>query len=128
MKGNCITIRYYVMSFVLGPTYVKYDYIYKNGSLCRKSNTVNIEKVYAGGKITKVFIVNKKLTTYKSVSGNTKAYTLKKGKAVLVDKCYCNGKSLWVRLKYKGKYGWLKAVNGYKGENNKQFSNVTYAG
>ena len=128
IKGNTITTRYYVMSFVLGPCYVRYSYTYKNGTLVRTSNITNFEKLYSYGRLTKTFYANKNLTAYTSVSAGKKAFTVKRGGAVLVDKCYCNGKSMLVRVKYKGKYGWIKAAKGYPGESNKQFSNVMYAG
>lgn len=128
INGNSITVRYYVMSFALGPCYVTYNYLYKNGTLCRTSNTANFEKIYSYGKITNTFISNKMITAYTSVSAKRKAFTMKKGAIVQVDKCYCNGKSFLIRVKYKGKYGWIKAQKGYLDEKNRQFSNVTYAG
>ncbi|WP_373219426.1 hypothetical protein [Ruminococcus sp. 5_1_39BFAA] len=128
INGNKITTEYYIMSYVLGPCSVKYNYTYKNGTLKRTSNVTKFDGIYSYGKDTRIFYANKKLTAYTATNAKTKAFTVKKGTAVQVDKCYCNGKSMLVRVKYKGKYGWIKAAKGYPGESNKQFSNVTYAG
>lgn len=128
ISGNTITTRYYVMSYVLGSCYIKYNYKYKDGTLKRTSNTTNFEKIYSYGRPTKTFYANKTLTAYTTVGASKKAFTVKKGAAVMVDKCHCNGTKMLVRIRYKGKYGWIKAMRGYQGENNKQFSNVTYAG
>lgn len=128
IKGNTITTRFYVMSYVLGPCYVQYKYTYKNGTLKRTSAITNFEKIYSYGKPTTTFYANKALTAYTSAKSSNKAFTIKRGEAVKVDKCYMSGGKMRVRIEYKGKYGWIKAVKGYPGETNKQFSNVTYAG
>lgn len=129
VKDNTMTVKYYVMSFVVGPCYIKYNYTYENGTLKRTSNVGNFDKFYYSyGKEKKIFYANKSQTAYTSPNEKSRAFTVKKGDAVYIDKCYCNGKKMLVRVRYKGKIGWIRAAEEYPGEKNKQFSNVTYAG
>lgn len=128
VNGNSITTEFYIMSYVLGPCQVRFNYAYKNGTLKRTSPTANFTKIYSYGKPTKTFYANKTLTAYSTPAATKKAFSVKRGAAVVVDKCYMSSGRMLVRIKYNGKYGWIKAVKGYPGESNKQFSNATYAG
>lgn len=128
ISGNTITTEYRLSTYVLGYCTVRYKYSYKDGTLKRTSSTANFHETYSRGKKTRTFYANKNLTAYTSTKATKKAFTIKRGAAVQVDKCYCLSGKMLVRVKYKGKYGWLKAAKGYSGESNKQFSNVIYAG
>lgn len=130
ISGNTITTEYYISSYVLGYCTVRYKYSYKDGTLKRTSSTANFSETYSYGKKTKTFYANKNLTAYTSTRATKKAFTVKRREAVQVDKCYCSGGKMLVRIKYKGKYGWLKAIKGktWPKEIDKQFSNVAYAG
>lgn len=124
VNGNTITTKYNIMSYVLGPCYVSYNYRYKGGTLKRTSATTSFDKSI----LNKTFYANKTLTAYTSTKTNKKSFSVKRRAAVKVDKCYISGGKMLVRVKYKGRYGWIKAMNGYHGEANKQFSNIYYAG
>jgi hypothetical protein len=129
ISGNSLTVQYYSMSWSLGPSCVNYTYTYKDGTLKRTSNTARFTEIYSAGKDTKTFYANKNLTAYTSASAQEKAFTVKKGKAVVVDKCYANGKVMFIRVKYNGKYGWIKGLaHCPTKDSDKLFSNVTYAG
>lgn len=127
VSGNTIYTEAYLMSWSIGPCYVRYNYTCKSGTLKRTSNTTNFYKVYSNGKNTRTFYANRNLTVYTSTAGTKKAYTIPKKAKITIDKCYTNGKTMMIRVKYKGKYGWLKPTKSYK-EQYRQFSNTTLAG
>lgn len=128
VKGNTLYTEYYVMSWSTGPSTIKVNYTYKNGTLKRTGNTYQYKENYSYGKKTTTFYANKSLAATTGANSSKKAFTVKKGGKVTVSKCYSNGKKMLIQVKYKGKYGWIKALNGYPGYGNGQFSNVTYAG
>jgi hypothetical protein len=125
IKGNTLTTKYYSMSWVLGPCYMSYTYTYKNGTLQRTSAVTTFSTIYSYGKNTRTFYANRTLVVYSTVNTTKRAFSVPKGAAVTVDKCYMAGGNMYVRVKYKGKYGWLKACTSYSQQ---QFSNATYAG
>lgn len=128
VNGKNIKVRFYVMSWALGPTTIDYIYSYKDGTLKRTSTYGKYHEIYSYGKKTRKFTVNKTITAYKAADGKTKAFVLKRRNTVTVTKCrFINGK-MYIQLKYKGKTGWIKAQNKYLREDQKQFSNATYAG
>lgn len=122
-----LTARFYVMSYSLGPSYVDYTYAYQSGTLKRTSTTGSF--YYPTGKKTRALTVNKAMSAYKTAGSNTRAFTLKKGSRVTLGNCWVNGGRVYLQVKYNGKYGWVKALNKAPQNNNdKQFSNVQYAG
>ncbi|MDO4273803.1 MAG: hypothetical protein Q4D16_09040 [Eubacteriales bacterium] len=129
MNGNNVKARFYVMSYSLGPAYIDYNYVYQDGTLKPTSKTGSYYRVYTGGKTNSAFITNKTIQAYRAAGSSQKAFTLKKGNKVTIDKCWVNGKQMYIRVKYNGKSGWIKASAKTPVNNkDKQFSNVTYAG
>lgn len=128
VSGNTMYTEYYLMSWALGPCNIRVNYAYKSGTLKRTSNAYYYSSIYSYGKKTKTFYANKAITAYTSVSVSKRAFTMSKNKAVQIVSCYCNGNKMLIKVKYNGKYGWIKAQTEYKGEDGKTFSNTTYAG
>jgi hypothetical protein len=129
VKGNTITTEYSLMSWALGYCSLNYTYAYKNGTLQRTSAVSNIYTLYSSKKNTTTYYANRTLVTYSAVNTTKKAFSIPKGAAVTVDKCFMGGGNMYIRVKYKGKYGWLKAgTSPYTTNCKKQFSNVVYAG
>lgn len=122
-----VTARFYVMSYSLGPSYVDYTYVYQSGTLKRTSSTGSF--YFTSGKNTRTLTVNKAMSAYKTAGSSNRAFTLKKGSQVTLGKCWVNSGRVYLQVKYNGKYGWIKALNKAPQTNNdKQFSNVQYAG
>lgn len=130
VTGNTIYTENTVMSYSLGSSTVRFKYSYQGGTLKRTGNTAKYYKIYAGGKNTRKFYANKSLAVYTSVNTKTRAFTVKKGAAVTVDRCYTNGKKMLIHVTCSGNQGWIKAGTFSTSVDNskKQFSNVTYAG
>lgn len=126
VSGNSIKARFHLMSYTLGASQYTYTYKYKGGTLKRSSDTGNVETMYTMSGQTKVMTAGKELKAYTSVKGKKKAFTVKKGEKVTVNKIYQGKYGVWIGVKYKGKSGYLKCDK--KHPNPLTFSNAAYAG
>ncbi len=123
VKGNRIYTKQYLMSITLGHFVAEICYEYKNGTLKRTSNSYDVTEMWADGKNGDLFKASKKIKAYKTVKAEKIAFTVPKGKSVKVVKCYHNGKKMLFKVRYNGKYGWIKAIS-----DGQIFSNVVLAG
>lgn len=128
VSGNTIKVQFYLMSWTLGPSYYRYNYTYKDGTLKRSNTIGTIYVVYARGGKTKNFTAGKTITAYTSASAKKVAYTLRQGSRIVVDKIYRGSYGTWIRGKYNGKFGWIKCTDHYPINEPQMFTNVGYAG
>lgn len=128
VKGNTITAQVFIMSYTLGVSYYEFDYVYKNGTLKPKSTIGRVSKIFSQGGEVKKLTVNRKINVYSSAKATKKVFTLKKGNKVVVDKIYHGAYGEWIRIKFKGKTGWMKCADSLQITTPKYFSNIMYAG
>lgn len=128
INGNKIVAQFYLMSYTLGPSWYRYRYIYKNGTLKRTDKIGTVYKVYSFGKPNKIFKAAKSIPVYHSVKAKKIAFTLGKGNRVTTDKIYRGANGTMLRIKYKGTYGWIKCAENSLDTNLPIFSNVSYVG
>lgn len=125
INGNTFTVRYGMMSYSLGGCTVEYNYAYKNGKLLRTSYYGKLVNISKGQTNTKLLTAKRNLTAYSMPGTNKKAFTIKKGAPVKIMQVWKKGSSMYIKLMYGGRYGWIKAA----GINTpQQFSDVFYAG
>ncbi len=82
-----------------------YDYKLKNGKFVLKNTTAKVISKWHKGK----FVVNKKITFYKKAGSTKKAFTIKPGTAVKLQKMKLLNKTYYLQFKYGKKIGWIKA-------------------
>lgn len=126
ISGNKINAEFSLMSYTLGSSYYTYTYKYKNGTLKRSGDIGNVENMYTMSGVAKIMTAGKELKAYTSVKGKKKAFTVKKGGKVTVNKIYQGKYGVWIGVKYKGKNGYIKCVKKYSSP--PLFSNAGYAG
>ncbi len=122
VSNNTLKAYATLYSYTLGKINTRFEYVYSKGTLKKSPTTGWINKITQKkkGKLisSRTLEVNKSLTAYKSSTSNKKAFGLKKGNKVSVDRIYFSSKyGMRVRVKYKKKYGWIKGStskkNGY---------------
>ena len=128
VKGNTFIADYGLETYSFSQARVRYYYKYTNGTLKRTSRIGSFWEI--GFKTAPRSLTTRiKLTAYKSQTSDRKAFTIPAGKSVRIDKCYWNKYYMRFRVKYNGRYGWVKAATrGYEIENrgmfSKQFRNI----
>lgn len=128
VDGNTLHTRFFLMSWSTGVSNINVDYKYKSGSLKRTSNTFIYEGLHTLDGNASTFKAGKVIKAYTSVKSVKKAFTIPKNARVAVTKCYNNGKTMMIQVKYKGKYGWIKPQTVYANQSSRQFANAFYAG
>ncbi|BBF42582.1 hypothetical protein lbkm_1266 [Lachnospiraceae bacterium KM106-2] len=95
----------------LGCYFIDMKYQIKSGTLVKvKQNTYPASNVWKSSKYT----LTKKITFKKTRTGKVKAFTLKKGTKVYLNRVFCkkDGDTMYIQVKTKaGKYGWMKITN-----------------
>ncbi|MGO4946783.1 hypothetical protein ACTQ50_10360 [Blautia sp. Sow4_E7] len=125
MSGNKITVRYGMMSYSLGGCSIDYNYTYKNDKLVRTSYYGKLISISKRQGKPNVLIAKRKLVAYTVPGTKKKAFTIKKGGSVKIMQVWKKTTSLYIKVKYESKYGWIKAAGI---NTSQQFSNVVYAG
>lgn len=129
IKGNFMRAEVYTMSETMGGSKYRFSYVYKNGTLKRKSAVGAVQEVHGRGELVQNhLIVNKDLTLYKSPRSNQIAFTLKKGDVVSTSKVYTGKYGQWSQIKYNGKKGWIKWADKITYPLNPPFENIMYVG
>lgn len=125
MNGNTITVRYGMMSYSLGGCDVDYNYTYKNGRLVRTSYYGKLIGISKEQGKANVLTAKRNLTACTAPGTTRKAFTIKKGGSVKIMQVWKKDASLYIKVMYGGKYGWIKAAGL---NTSQQFSDVVYAG
>lgn len=125
MNGNTITVRYGMMSYSLGGCNIDYNYTYKNGKLVRTSYYGKLISISKKQGNSNVLTAKRNLIAYTAPGTAKKSFTIKKGESVKILQVWKKNTSLYIKVLYGGKYGWIKAAGI---NTSKQFSDVAYAG
>lgn len=128
VKGNTLTVDYFVNAFSFSISKVRYYYRYTNGSLKQTSQIGTFQSINFKSA-PRSLTTRIKLTAYKSQTSGQKAFTIPAGKSIRIDKCYWNKNYMRFRVWYNGRYGWVKAATSTYEKNNvgsfsRQFKNV----
>lgn len=128
VNGNTFAVDYFFESYALSNVKVRYNYKYVNGAL-KKTSAIGTFKKISFKSAPRSLTTKTKLTAYKSTTSDKKAFTIPAGKSVKIDRCYCGKNYMRFRVKYSGKYGWVKAAtSGYEiinyGMFSRQFKNI----
>ena len=128
IKGNTLTVDYFVNAFSFATSKVRYYYRYSNGSLKQTSQIGTFQSINFKSA-PRSLTTRIKLTAYKSQTSGQKAFTIPAGKSIRIDKCYWNKNYMRFRVRYNGRYGWVKAATSTYEKNNvgsfsRQFKNV----
>lgn len=125
MSGNTITVRYGMMSYSLGGCNIDYNYTYKSGKLVRTSYYGKLVGISKKQGTSNVLTAKRNLTAYTAPGTTRKAFTIKKGGVVKIMQVWKKDTSLYIKVMYGSKYGWIKAAGV---NTSQQFSDVVYAG
>lgn len=125
MSKNTITVRYGMMSYSLGGCSIDYNYTYKNGKLVRTSYYGKLINISKRQKNSNILTAKRNLSAYTAPRTNRKAFTIKKGGSVKIMQVWKKNSNMYIKVKYRNKYGWIKAA---KINTSQQFSDVAYAG
>ena len=125
INKNTITVRYGMMSYSLGGCNIDYNYTYKNGKLVRTSYYGKVISISKKQESSNVLTAKRKLRAYTAPGRARKAFTIKKGGSVKIMQVCKKNTILYIKVMYKGRYGWIKAA---KIDTSQQFSDVAYAG
>ncbi|WP_373211965.1 hypothetical protein [Ruminococcus sp. 5_1_39BFAA] len=130
ISGDTVTARFYLMSYTVGPCNIEYTYKYSGGTLKRSSKYGTFDSIYTNGRDNRTFVANRNFAVFKSPGSTAKAFTLKKGKKVTATgKCWLYNGKMYIQIKYKKNYAWVKAASVLPSSPSLQlFSNVTYVG
>ena len=126
VKNNTLTATIYMWSYSLGESRYDLDYVYKKGTLKQKNAFARIRVNDFQRNPAKQLVVNKTIDVYSKVSNGKKVYTLEKGNRVNFDKLYHGVHGEWIRVKFNGKYGWIKCLEKLQPTEPKMFSNIVY--
>lgn len=87
--------------------YIKwiFNYKYQNGKFVLKNNTAKVIDRYHKGN----FVANKNITFYKKPGTSNKAFSIKSGTAVKLQKIQLFKNSYYLQFRYRNKTGWIKA-------------------
>ena len=101
------TLKVTYMGQMLATGYIKwvYEYNYKNGKFVLKNNTAKIFRKWHKGN----FVANKNITFYKKAGTTKKAFTIKQGTSVKLQKIKTVKNTYYLQFKYGKKTGWIKA-------------------
>ncbi len=103
-----IVISNCTQPFEIGWTIWDMTYVWNNGSLKLASKE---------GKVTKArlkkYVTDRTITFYKEPGKSAKAFTLKKGKTVVLKKMKVGKKHLYAQFRYGKKTGWIKVGRDY---------------
>ena len=125
MSGNTITVRYGMMSYSLGGCSIDYNYTYKGGKLVRTSYYGKLVSISKREGKSNLLTARRNLTAYTAPGTTKKAFTVRKGGAVKIVQVWKKDNSLYIKVMYGSKYGWIKAAGV---NTSQQFSDVVYAG
>lgn len=117
VQGNMLVVDFYMNSYTLGPSYYRYQFIYKNGTLkCKNLQSVNINNssykiTTMSGSKSKVTVAEK-IKVYTKPDGKKVSYILKKGEKVKLLAAYIKSEKFFLKIKSlkKGKIGWIKCL------------------
>lgn len=128
IKGNTLTVDYFVNAYSFATSKVRHYYRYTNGSLKQTSQIGTFQSINFKSA-PRSLTTRIKLTAYKSQTSGQKAFTIPAGKSIRIDKCYWNKNYMRFRVRYNGRYGWVKAATSTYEKNNvgsfsRQFKNV----
>ena len=117
IKGDVITINHAILTYSSSWVEARYYYKYKNGVIKPISETAKIIRLN-GRKAPRTQRTRQRMIAYKSQTSGKKLFTIPVGSRITIDRCYWNKDYMRFRIKYKGKYGWIKAAtktnrNGY---------------
>lgn len=125
MSGNTITVRYGMMSYSLGGCNIDYNYTYKNSKLVRTSYYGKLISISKKQENSNILTAKRNLIAYTAPGTTRKSFTIKKEGSVKILQVWKKNTSLYIKVLYGGKYGWIKAAGI---NTSKQFSDVVYAG
>ena len=125
MNKNTITVRYGMMSYSLGGCSIDYNYTYKNGKLVRTSYYGKLISISKRQGNSNVLTAQRNLSAYTAPGTAKKAFTIPKGRSVKIMQVWKKNTGLYIKVMYRGKYGWIKAAGI---NTSQQFSDVAYAG
>lgn len=122
VKGNTMTVDFWMMNWTVSRMCCRYCYIYKDGTLKRQSDQASAVKVITGSVMT----AEKNVKVYKNPVGKKTLYLLRKGKKIKVIGAYeKSGQfSLKIRDMSNGKIGWIRCLKKYPSQ--KLFKEVMY--
>lgn len=107
VSGNTMKLNTYVMSWSLGPIHLQHTLKYKGGKMAFSSRTGKMTTPYAKTYLT----ASRNIQMYKTATGSSKAFVLKKGKMARITNCYVNKTNIRFKAKLpNGKTGWFKAA------------------
>lgn len=129
VKGNGLTVDFWLMCKTVGGMSCRYRFAYKNGTLKRTSSQTSSVKVNAV-ESTGILTAAKNIKVYTTPTGKKVRYTLKAGKRIKVIGAYVkSGKfSLKVKNLSTGKIGWLKCLKDFPSDHRPPFREVIYSG
>lgn len=128
IKNNTMSVKFFVMSWTVGPSYYTLNYVYKDGTLKRASSKVaSIEMSGLKYRGYTYVTASYDMKVYTGTDTQKKAFTLKKGQKVKFTGAYIkSGKHLLQIQTQSGKKGWIKCSSSYLG--GAPFVEVMYAG
>ncbi len=124
VKGNTMTVQYYLMSNTLAGSTYTYDYTYKGGTLKRTSSQTSKITCFAGNTLT----AQVSMKVYKNPDGKKTAFTLKPGKRIKLLGAYVKSGKFYIKVKglSNKKTGWIKCYKEYPRK--QPFQEIMYAG
>ncbi len=130
VSGNKIGVTYSEMSYSLGLISFRLDYQYKKGKMTQRTTKPKLIETSQSYQKKTYWTASQTMDVLKSPGGK-KVATLKPGKKVKIDKIYLNVKhtKIYLHVKIKGgKFGWIKGLTKFPGEDAILFKEVVYAG
>lgn len=128
VDDNTLTIKYSFMSYSLGRVSTVRQYTYDDGKLVLSSGNASRFDRVNGERAPQSFKTRSYLYAYKDVGSSEPAFDVKPNKTVRIDKCAFTGNYMYFRVKYKGKYGWVRASSNPRYTSNgvysRQFKNL----
>lgn len=109
VSGNKIVVSHRIMSYMAGSISSDFTYKYQNGTLKKTSAT---GKLRVGTRKSNTYTALKSMTAYKSATGKTSKFTIKKGQKVKFLKVHVKGNTVRFQVKAGGKTGWIKVAAG----------------
>lgn len=129
VKGNSLTIDFWLMSKTVGGMSCRYRFAYKNGTLKRTNSQTSSVKVNAA-ESTGILTAAKSMKVYTAPAGKKVRYTLKSGKRIKVIGAYVKSGNFSLKVKNlsTGKTGWLKCLKEFPSDSRPPFREVIYSG
>ncbi len=115
VSGKNITVTYTGMNYVTGKFYWDRVYQQKDGKLTTKKSY----KMKANYQVTthkNSWKTNRRFNVYTKVNCKTRAFRVKKGEKVQINRVYNNGKKMCLEVvRENGAKGWMKCPNEFRG-------------